>query len=112
MQKNMKLLKKPLFITILLTLLTVSYSVVINIYIKSSIKNYLSKSDVSTTSISYIIGEYDGKVAVFKENDDSPVEIFNAYTNMLPLEDAKALKSGIRVHSEDELNRIIEDYIS
>ena len=108
----MKLLKKPLFITILLTLITVSYSVVINIYIKSSIKDYLSKNDTSTTSISYIIGEYDGKVAIFKENDDSPVEIFNSYTNMLPLEDAQALKNGIKVHSEDELNRIIEDYIS
>lgn len=108
----MKLLKKPLFITILLTLLTVSYSVTINIYVKNSIKDHLFKSDNPTTSISYIIGEYDGKVAVFKENEDSPVEIFNSYTNMLPLEDAQALKNGIKVHSEDELNRIIEDYIS
>lgn len=64
------------------------------------------KSDI------YILREYNGKLAVFNGDDNAPSEIFDVYVNSFGEVDRKALYKGITAYSEEELNRLIEDYTS
>lgn len=64
------------------------------------------------SGVHYIIREYDKRIAVFKENSDSPLYVTEVYVNELPKADKKLLKDGIHVYSEKELTRLIEDYTS
>lgn len=64
----------------------------------------------------FIIGEKDGKVAIFKigENGEKVVDtIFEDYPISLLMEiDQEKLTEGIRVDSEEELSEILENFIS
>lgn len=71
------------------------------------------KSAESThQSISYTVSEYEGKVAVFKNSDKVPFEVYESYVSLLPESDRERLKKGIRTESTEELQKIIEDYTS
>ena len=50
---------------------------------------------------SYVLKEYKGKLAVFKENSD-----------ILPESDRELLKNGITAKSDSELKKLIADYTS
>ena len=56
--------------------------------------------------------DYNGKLAVFKNNSDMPVRIFNVYLDNLPESDKADLKKGITCKDDAELKRLIEDYTS
>lgn len=63
-------------------------------------------------SYSYIIKEYNGKLAVFESGSDTPFRITDLDIAILPEADQKALESGIEATNRKELNRILEDYCS
>ena len=67
---------------------------------------FYEKSD----NTAYILKDYNGKIAVFTEEDAHPVEIFDTNTASLPSKDTEALKAGIRVETKEELYRLIEDF--
>lgn len=61
----------------------------------------------------YIVREYNGKIAVYKESDDPdgvPREITDIYVKSLPLKDRARIKNGIAAANDGELLRILEDY--
>lgn len=60
----------------------------------------------------YTLREYNGKVAVFKSNSESPEAIFDIYINSLPDYDKGQLAQGIRAKTFEELFAMIEDYTS
>ena len=60
----------------------------------------------------YIIKQYNGKVAVFKEGSNTPNQVFDVFVDTLPQVDAQALQSGILVTGDEDLKRLIEDYTS
>lgn len=60
----------------------------------------------------YTVTEYQGKIAVFKNNDTVPLDVYDSYVSVLPQHDRELLKNGIRTESTSELQRIIEDYTS
>ena len=60
----------------------------------------------------YTITEYQGKIAVFKNSDAIPMDVYDSYVSALPQHDRELLKSGIRTESTSELQKIIEDYTS
>ena len=64
----------------------------------------------------YIVGEADGKVAIYKidENGERYVyKIFSDYPiSLLKEVDRKRLKEGIIVNSEEELSDVLENFIS
>lgn len=64
------------------------------------------------SDISYIVGEYQGNVAIFEENNTSPFRITNVSINDLPASDRELLQKGIHALGQEELNSIIEDYCS
>jgi len=60
----------------------------------------------------YMLREYDGHIAIFLAEEQSPFEILDILTESLPRSDRDALKSGIPAANEEELHRLIEDYES
>ncbi|MCH5191092.1 MAG: hypothetical protein J1F23_02905 [Oscillospiraceae bacterium] len=60
----------------------------------------------------YIVSEYEGKIAVFKNEEKFPLEIYDSFTAILPDTDRELLKNGIIANSTEELQKIIEDYTS
>ena len=60
----------------------------------------------------YTIKEYDGKIAVFRNNDSKPMEVYESYVSLLPEADRQKLQNGITVDNTRDLQEIIEDYTS
>ncbi len=58
----------------------------------------------------FILKDYNGKIAVFTEEDANPIKILDTDTASLPSKDTEALKTGIRVGTKEELYRLIEDF--
>ena len=63
-------------------------------------------------NFTFIIKEYQGKVAVFQGQASEPLFVSDVSISSLPLADKEILSEGIEVSSERELNRLIEDYCS
>ncbi len=109
-RKNGENMKKHLFIISALILSSV-------ILITSSTNNRKEKMNIiKTTNISeternYILKDYNGRIALFFENDEKPLKIYNIFTDSLPEYDAESLKIGIIVN-QNELNNVLSDYIS
>ncbi len=64
-------------------------------------------------SISYIVKDFNGNIAVFTKNATSrPFKITDVYTKRLPMKDQLILKKGIEVETQNELNLLLEDLCS
>lgn len=73
----------------------------------------ISSVSVARTAPMYILKEHNGALAVFKPNSTAPIrELSDVALNTLPEYDRTLLKTGIKVYSEKELQRLIEDYDS
>lgn len=64
----------------------------------------------------YIIGESDGKIAIFKIGDNGEKILSKVYKDyplsLLKEIDQKKLKEGIVIDSEEELSDVLENFIS
>ncbi|MCG4586227.1 BofC C-terminal domain-containing protein, partial [Anaerosalibacter bizertensis] len=64
----------------------------------------------------YVVGESEGKIAIFKINDSGEKvldKIFNDYPlSLLKEVDQQKLKDGIVVDNEEELSDVLENFIS
>lgn len=69
-----------------------------------------SSSQGESTQPSYLVKAYQGKVAVFRFGEEVPLEVRDSHVDQFPEADRDLLKQGIPVHSEEELQRILEDY--
>lgn len=60
----------------------------------------------------YTLSEYKGKIAVFKNQESVPIEIYDVYVTTLPQHDRILLEKGIHIETSEELQKLIEDYTS
>lgn len=58
----------------------------------------------------YVVKEIDGKIGVFENGKNVPIETLEKEVEYLPEYDKKILKDGIFVENNQELNKILEDY--
>lgn len=58
----------------------------------------------------YLITVHDGKIGVFREGETSPFLIADTEVYLLPEEDIKILRKGIRVDSFSAVKGVLEDY--
>lgn len=58
------------------------------------------------------LGSFRGYVALFDKGAAEPKQIFPCPVSSLPDADQQALEKGIPVRTEDELNRLLEDFLS
>ncbi len=60
---------------------------------------------------SFMLGIRDGRVALWKNDDPEPATVFPYPVSMLPEDARNALAKGIRIESEEELHKLIEQYL-
>ncbi|MGN1112811.1 MAG: hypothetical protein ACI4RP_06355 [Acutalibacteraceae bacterium] len=60
----------------------------------------------------FIVKELDGRVAVFRNGEEAPLEITDTSIVSLPDFDKQQLKIGVYAANERELKRLLEDYCS
>ncbi len=60
----------------------------------------------------YILKDYNGHLAVFNYGESSPIEEFDVPTESFGEYDKNMLKKGIAAYSDEELQKLIEDYTS
>lgn len=79
-----------------------------------SAKSYDGSDDSSQIvgNRTYIVKEYEGKVACFEETADQPFIVTETYVRNLPPNDRKMLSSGFEVVGSRTLSRVLEDYKS
>lgn len=104
LQRNRKIFLFFILCVIILCFLYFSLNRDMNEYIRQN--PYMPPVDY------YTITEYQGKIAVFKNSDAVPLDVYDSYVSVLPQHDRELLKNGIRTESTSELQRIIEDYTS
>ena len=66
----------------------------------------------SRSSGSYRIKEYKGNIAVFESGSSKPFRITDIAVKDLPVADQNDLNNGIMVDSQEELQTLLEDYLS
>ena len=62
--------------------------------------------------LQYILGEWEGRLAVYRTGESEPDSVLDVYLGLLPPADAQALREGIPVEDQTELNRRLEDFMS
>ncbi len=96
-----------LFLTVCVLAVSVLY-----INLNRDIEKEEQRRSISTDNKIYTVKEYEGKVAVFEANSNSPLTVYESYVSLLPEYDRMLLKEGISVDNTEELQKIIEDYTS
>ena len=104
LQRNRKILLFFILCIIVLCCLYFLLNRDVNKYVKQN--PYIPPIDY------YTITEYQGKIAVFKNSDTIPIDVYDAYVSVLPKHDRELLEEGIRTESTSELQKIIEEYTS
>ena len=59
-----------------------------------------------------LLGSCNGYLALWKNGDPQPEQLFPFRVSSLPPWDQQALEAGIPVSSPQELSRLMEDYLS
>ena len=73
----------------------------------------LKKNAVSTLLLlSMILGSYKGYIALYNKGADEPRQIFPCPVSSLPPADQEALEQGIPVRTQEQLDQLLEDYLS
>lgn len=102
-----KHLKIVLFFVFCACVMTALY-----ISLDKDIENSVRENPYTPQFDYYTVTEYQGKIAVFKNADTIPIDVYDSYISHLPEHDRQLLKKGIRTESTQELQKIIEDYTS
>ena len=58
------------------------------------------------------LGIYQGRIALWQDNSTTPAVIFPDRADLLPVTDQQMLEDRIPITSQEELNRLMEDYLS
>lgn len=66
----------------------------------------------SSAKIEYMLKDYNGHLAVFYANSDTPIEEFDVLTSSFSEYDKNMLMKGIYAYNEEDIQRLIEDYTS
>ena len=93
------------------SLVCVLFLATLFVNLNNDIKIY-ENEEKAKQQVLYTIKEYEGKIAVFKNSDNKPYTVYEAYTSLLPEQDRQRLQKGIKVDNTADLQRIIEDYTS
>lgn len=62
--------------------------------------------------LGFLLGVHNGNIAIWKDDDPTPLRVFPYRAELLPKEDYNALIKGIHINSMDELGRLLEDFLS
>lgn len=72
----------------------------------------ISQKKSQELSYLYIIKEQEGKIAVFEKDKKTPITVTDVFVDSLPEEDITQIKKGVYVKTKEELDTLLEDYLS
>ncbi len=62
--------------------------------------------------LGFLVGSYNGRIAVWKNDDPEPYRVFPCPVYMLPKKDRDALQAGIRINNMDDVGYFLENFLS
>jgi len=65
-----------------------------------------------TLIMAFLIGNYNGYIALWTDETAKPVKVFPYSIVSLPPADQERVNAGIRVESVSDLAQLLEDYLS
>ena len=65
-----------------------------------------------TLVFSFLLGSYNGYIALWKSGSHQPLEIFPYSVHSLPPADQARLRDGIPISSWEQLQMLMQDYLS
>ena len=71
--------------------------------------NTLCVGNAAADAVRFILREYNGKIALFCENETEPIAIYKTPVDEFFPADKELLKNGIVLSSREELLKLIED---
>mgnify|MGYP003293583061 CR=1 FL=1 len=66
----------------------------------------------SILMLGFLLSVYEGRIAIWKDDQKSPMMVFPYSVKSLPATERLMLEEGIRFNSMDELRQMIADYLS
>ena len=61
---------------------------------------------------SFLLGVHDGRLAMWKDDDPTPCKIFPCPVVVLPKNVQQQLKNGIALETIEDVNRLLENFLS
>jgi hypothetical protein len=61
---------------------------------------------------SFLLGVHDGRLAMWKDEDPTPCKVFPCPIIVLPQAVQEQLRAGLRLESMDDVNRLLENFLS
>ena len=65
-----------------------------------------------TLLFGFLLGISDGYIALWKDGNPKPLQVFPYRAEYLPSADQQALEKGIHINNKQELKQLLEDYLS
>lgn len=95
---------------IIITIIVYSLFALINTT-KEPINPVIEQNESNTKqNYEYLLKDINGKINVFKKGVDTPINILDKRTDILPEYDRELLSQGIYLENIEQLNKILEDY--
>jgi len=63
-------------------------------------------------ALGLILGMHHGYIALWRDGETVPEQVFPYRAAMLPEADSRRLEAGIRIENEGMLHSLLEDYLS
>ena len=105
-------MKKLIITTCCIVTTCIITSFVVLPTIKSSSDSNTESASNTSSSLIYIVKNFNGNIAVYESGQDIPFKVTDVPVNSLSYTDQEIIKSGILVNSKTELVKILEDYCS
>jgi hypothetical protein len=66
----------------------------------------------SALLLGFLVGSYNGKLAVWKGDDPEPYRVYPCPVYLLPKQEREALEKGIRIDTMEDLGNFLENFLS
>lgn len=61
---------------------------------------------------SFLVGSYNGRLAVWRNDDPEPFRVYPCPVQLLPKAERDALQRGIRINNMDDLDHFLENFLA
>ena len=75
-------------------------------------RKLLSQLCCSFLMLSFLLGAYRGRLALWKDGESHPCKVFPCPVAVLPRAVQEQLKAGIRLETMEDVNRLLENFLS
>ena len=103
-------MNKHIIISVLISVISIM-SIITSLNKISNTEN-ITHLELTTQAEQYILKNHKGKLALFSADSPHPVSTYDIYVNSFPQRDIEALNQGIIIDSKEELQKVLEEYLS